>query len=101
VLVEFTAAAPAEAFVITPADYARWVAAWVGVTLLAVSFTAWVFWPRESGTPAPPETDSREAAETVELPRRRSGPRTGTLHGPKYRRSDDDTVVIDRSETRR
>ncbi|MFD6565326.1 hypothetical protein [Micromonospora profundi] len=101
--VDVAAATPIEVYTFTPGDYARWVFAWMGVTLLAVAFTAWVLWPRrESDVPA--EVDSPEAADTVELPRRRSGLRTaGTIHAPQYQRSADDdaTVAFERAETRR
>lgn len=33
----------------------------------------------------PPAVDAPDVVETVEIPRLRSGPRTGTLHGPAYR----------------
>lgn len=89
---------PVEVYVITPADYLGAVAAWFGVTLLATGFAVWVFWPEK--TPPPVEVDAPEAVKTVELPRR-SGPRTGTIHAPQYRRSDDDTVVIEQAGTRR
>ena len=104
-LSEFHAATPIEVYTITPGDYFRWVAAWTVVTLLAVGFAAWVFLPRgeDDGASTPVETDSPESAETVELPRRRSGLRTApTIHAPQYHRpSDDATVVIERVETRR
>lgn len=99
--VELYGATPIEVYTITAGDYLVAVVVGMLVALLAAGFAAWVFWPEQpEPTPPPVAVDPPEAVETVEIPRR-SGPRTGTFHAPQYRRSDDDTVVINRAETRR
>ncbi|MER7331601.1 MULTISPECIES: hypothetical protein [unclassified Micromonospora] len=89
---------PIEVYFVTAEDVLVAFVAWVVVTLAAVWFAVWVLRPRPADTtPA----ESRECAETVELPRPRShGPRTGTIHAPQYQRAaantaDDDTVFIE------
>jgi len=103
--VEFYAA-PIEGYTITAADYGITVAAGILIALLAAGLGMWVFWPeREPTSPPPADVDSPETVETVELPRRRPGPRTApTIHAPQYGqhvRPDDVTVVMQRAETRR
>ncbi|MEV1013707.1 hypothetical protein AB0I89_23440 [Micromonospora sp. NPDC049801] len=101
--VEFTAT-PIEVATITAADYLVAVGLGFVLALAAAALGAWVFSQGGECEPPPADTDSWESAETQELPesvRRRSGLRTGTLHGPVYRRSDDDTVVVKPAETRR
>ncbi len=98
--VEFVAATPIEVYTITAADYAVAVGVGFLLILLAVALTALVLSPERSEPTTPVEADAPEAVKTVELPRR-SGPRTGTIHAPQYRRSEDDTVVIKPAETRR
>ncbi len=103
--VEFVAATPIEVYTITAADYLVAVGMGMLLALIAAGFGAWVF--SQGGEPTAPdrvEVDSPESVKTLdlaELPARRSGPRTGTIHAPQYRRSDDDTVVIKPAETRR
>ncbi len=102
--VDATAATPIEVATITAADYLVAVGLGLALALAAAALGAWVILLGREYEPTPPETDSQEAVETQELPesvRRRPGPRTGTLHGPVYRRSDDETVVIEPAETRR
>ena len=101
--VELFAATPIEVYTITAADYLVAVGMAGLLALLAAGLGALVFsLGGEPADPEPSEVDSPEAADTVELPRRRSGPRTGTIHAPQYHRpSDDATVVIERVETRR
>ncbi|MET8278206.1 hypothetical protein [Micromonospora sp. NPDC005174] len=88
---------------ITAADYLVALASWFGLTLLAVGVAVLLLRPSlDQPEPQQVETDSPEAAKTVELPARRPGLRTApTIHAPQYRRSDDDTVVIKPAETRR
>lgn len=82
------------------------------IVLVAVVFLGGVLsvvWPQRSGADefadaefADAECADAECAEAVELPSRRlPPPRTGTIHAPQYRRSDDDTVPIEPAETRR
>lgn len=87
--------------VVTPAGVA---VAFLGlVVFTAVVFLAGVLsvmWPQRSRAE---ECADTERAEAVELPSRRlPPPRTAsTIHAPQYRRSDEDTVVIEPAETRR
>ncbi|MCG5464158.1 hypothetical protein MED01_002323 [Micromonospora sp. MED01] len=99
--VELHAATPIEVYTITAADYAVAVGVGMLVALLAVTVTAWVFWPEKPDTtPTPVEVDAPEALKTWEIPRR-SGPRVvATIHAPQYHRSNDDTQVIEPAETR-
>ncbi len=99
--VEFHAATPIEVYTITAADYGIAVAVGMVLALVAAVLGAWVIRLGAAPEQPPAEPDSRESAETVELQRRRTGPRTGSLHGPVYRRSDDETIVIPPAETRR
>ncbi|MEV1315304.1 hypothetical protein AB0J14_04385 [Micromonospora arborensis] len=88
--------------VVTPAGI---LAGFVGLLV----FAAFVFlggvlavmWPQRSAADEFEDAEARvECAETEELPRR-SGPRTApTIHAPQYRRSDDDTVVIEQAGAR-
>lgn len=83
---------------ITAGDLLFVVAVQVLLIALAVGGTVWVMRaPAQREPAAVPQPV--ECAETVDLPRPRTGgPRTGTLHGPRYQPglADEATTVIER-----
>lgn len=87
---------PIQVIVVTPGQFLIGFAVWVAITLAAVAFGVWVFGGgrRDDYTGV---VDSVEAAQTQELPRRLSRPRTGTIHASQYQRPvvDEPTVVIE------